>query len=107
MATRGAPKGNQNAARGRVWREAIDRAIKRDRKALDNVARALLTAAQAGDMQAIKELGDRLDGKAVQAIEASGPDGGPIPVETSTRPQLTKEEWLAAHGMGTTAGTTD
>lgn len=80
MATRGAPKGNQNAARGRVWREAIDRAIKRDRKALDNVARALLTAAQAGDMQAIKELGDRLDGKAVQAIEASGPDGGPLTV---------------------------
>lgn len=31
-------------------------------------------------MQAIKELGDRLDGKAVQAIEASGPDGGPLTV---------------------------
>lgn len=39
--------------------------------------------------------------------ELSGPGGAPLQVETSTRPQLTKEEWLAAHGMGTTAGTTD
>lgn len=64
----GAPKGNQNATKGRPWREAIDRAIKRDRAALDNVAKALIAAAQAGDMQAIKELGDRLDGKPPQTI---------------------------------------
>ena len=64
----GAPKGNQNAARGRVWREAIDRAIKRDREALNRVAKALITAAEAGDMQAIKELGDRLDGKPTQML---------------------------------------
>ena len=39
--------------------------------------------------------------------ELSGPQGGPIPIETSTRPQLTQEEWLAAHGMGPTAGKPD
>lgn len=75
----GAPKGNQNAARGRVWREAIDRAIKRDREALNRVAKALITAAEAGDMQAIKELGDRLDGKVSQPI--SGDSESPLVIE--------------------------
>lgn len=68
-----------------MWREAIDRAIKRDRAALDRVAKALLSAAEEGDMQAIKELGDRLDGKSIQAIEASGPEGGPIQLERIER----------------------
>lgn len=33
--------------------------------------------------------------------ELTGKDGGPVETVTSTRPQLTKEEWLAAHGVGT------
>lgn len=31
--------------------------------------------------------------------ELSGPDGKPIQVEDAKRPQLTKEEWLKAHGV--------
>ncbi len=31
-------------------------------------------------MTAIKEMGDRLDGKAVAITELSGPDGGAIPI---------------------------
>ena len=34
--------------------------------------------AAAGDMQAIKELADRLDGKPAQMLEHSGPDSEPI-----------------------------
>jgi len=34
--------------------------------------------AAAGDMQAIKELADRLDGKPAQFLEHSGPDSEPI-----------------------------
>lgn len=35
--------------------------------------------------------------------ELSGPNGGPIKTEEVTRPKITKEEWLAAHGLGTAA----
>jgi hypothetical protein len=38
-----------------------------------------------GDVPAIKEVGDRLDGKPAQALEHGGHDGGPI--ETSTDPR--------------------
>ena len=39
-----------------------------DRKALRDVAKALIDKAISGDVTAIKELGDRLDGKVPQAI---------------------------------------
>jgi hypothetical protein len=80
----GAPKGNQNAAKGKPWSAAIERAIrKRSKKdtldALDKLAEKLLVECDCGDMQALKELGDRLDGKPAQAI--TGADGGPLTVE--------------------------
>lgn len=40
-----------------------------DHKALRLVARQLIEKAQTGDMQAIKELVDRTDGKAVQQLD--------------------------------------
>lgn len=76
-----ARSGNKNA---NIWFNAIQRAIKRreekDPQALEKLADVLLNKASDGDMQAIKELGDRLDGKAVQANTISGPDGEAIPV---------------------------
>lgn len=39
--------------------------------------------------------------------ELSGPNGGPIKTEEVTRPKITKEEWLAAHGLGTAARTAE
>jgi phage terminase small subunit len=33
--------------------------------------------------------------------ELTGKDGGPVETVATTRPQMTKEEWLAAHGVGT------
>jgi hypothetical protein len=73
--TVGAPVGNRNANKGRIWRDAIHRALaKRARSdqvvALDELAEKLLTLADQGDLGALKELGDRLEGKAVQAVEA-------------------------------------
>jgi hypothetical protein len=55
------------------WREAIMRAVRRkfeghDDKALEKIADAVVLAAIGGDMQAAKEIGDRLDGKPAQAI---------------------------------------
>jgi hypothetical protein len=75
----GAPAGNLNAAKERKWFEALDRAIKQDDgKRLRTAAEKLLEKASEGEAWAIKELGDRLDGKPKQQTEISGPDGGPV-----------------------------
>lgn len=49
-------------------------AIGDDHKALRMIARSLIAAASEGKMDAIKEIGDRIDGKVAQAIE-NGDDG--------------------------------
>lgn len=71
MSTVGAPKGNQNSSKNnRLWAETIRRAVvQSDGKRLRKIAEALLDKAEEGDMAAIKELGDRLDGKSVQATD--------------------------------------
>ena len=52
-----------------------------DHKALRRVARALLKAAETGKVDAIREVGDRLDGKVAQAVV--GDDGSePITLRT-------------------------
>lgn len=78
----GAAIGNQNARKGK-WAEALTKAVLMEdgpdkRRRLDAIANKLIEKAEAGDIQAIKELGDRIDGRPMQAIEHSGPDGGEI-----------------------------
>ena len=68
------------------WAEAIDRALHRESegkgsaKWLDVLANRLIEAAADGDVSALKEVGDRVDGKPKATTEVSGPDGGEIPV---------------------------
>lgn len=59
---------------GKIWREAIQRALKRretgeDKQALEYLADALLDQCLKGDVAALKELGDRLDGKAKETVD--------------------------------------
>jgi phage gp29-like protein len=65
-----APEGNTNSSKtNRLWGDTIRRAVVQgDSERLRRIAEALLTKAEEGDLQAIKELGDRLDGKAAQTI---------------------------------------
>jgi len=49
----------------------------KDHKALRAIARQLITKATEGDMQAIKELADRTDGKVPQAVVGDA-DADPI-----------------------------
>jgi len=77
----GGQPGNDNAAKGKRWANAIDAALKNrcksdGQKALVDLAEKMLVAAEAGEAWALKELGDRLDGKAHQSI--SGPDGADL-----------------------------
>lgn len=58
----------------KIWQDAIKRALTRkgrgliDMQAIDQVADALIDVAIMGDIAAIKELGDRLDGKATNFV---------------------------------------
>lgn len=78
MADRGAPKGNNNAAKGKRWLNAIEKALEKRAKsdqqaALVELADKLLDQCAEGNLQALQELGNRLDGKPNQAI--TGGDG--------------------------------
>ncbi len=79
MAARGAQPGNDNATKAKVWREAIRKALCQDKQALERLARKLIAKAEEGDMVAIKEIGDRMDGKPSQALDADV--GGKLIVE--------------------------
>lgn len=87
----GAPVGNQNAAKAKVWHAAIMRALDKrgggDRiKALDELAGKLLDAVATGDLAALKEFGDRMDGKPAQAMIHQGDEeGGPVRIEKIER----------------------
>lgn len=82
----GAPLGNDNPAKGALWRAAINRALenrssRKDRKdSLDALAEVLLKKAEEGEGWALKELGDRMDGKPAQAIIGGGDDDPPVKV---------------------------
>ena len=85
MAGRGAPAGNQNAARAKVWTAAIERALDKRGpsriEALDALAEKFLAAVESGDIAAFREFGDRIQGKSVQPLEHSqDPDNPILPV---------------------------
>lgn len=67
MGKPGAPLGNRNGAKPRIWQAAIERAVRP--KDLEEVAQTVLRAAKAGEPWAVTELGNRLDGKPVQQVD--------------------------------------
>jgi hypothetical protein len=75
----------QNFKSDKVWREAIQLAVNGrmgpgGMKKLRAIAEKLTNMALDGDIAAIKEIGDRLDGKAIQPISGSL--------------EVTHEQWL-------------
>ena len=79
-----APKGNQNSSKNnRAWGKVVKKlAIQEDYKRIHRVAEALFRKAEDGDVAAIKELGDRIDGKASQEI--TGDSDQPITIIVKT-----------------------
>jgi len=80
----GAPLGNKNSSRtNRLWGKTVKKlAIQEDYKRMHKVAEALFRKAEDGDISAIKELGDRIDGKASQEI--TGDSDAPITIVVKT-----------------------
>jgi hypothetical protein len=71
----GAPIGNNNNKKNLYWSEALRKHITQNPKDLADAAQALFLKAKEGDVSAIREIGDRLEGKAVQRVEGSGDNG--------------------------------
>jgi hypothetical protein len=80
-------RGNTHSSKNnRLWAETLRRAvIQSDAERLRMIAEALLDKAASGDVSAIKELGDRLDGKAVATTELTGLDGSDLPLSIGIR----------------------
>lgn len=86
MAERGAPLGNNNSTKNKPWAEALARInIQSEGAKLRKIAEKLYEMAEAGDIQAIREIADRCDGKAAQSVAVTGDEGGPITFETIVR----------------------
>lgn len=75
MGKRGGQPGNNNGGKTKIWSDAIRRALLRveadelgGRKTLDKLADAIVSKALQGDVAALKEIGDRVEGKVAQPI---------------------------------------
>jgi hypothetical protein len=74
----GAPFGNTNAIKNKLWSDTLRRAITQDRgDRVRQAAERLLDEAAKGEPWVIKELADRLDGRSVQANSFES-DGGTV-----------------------------
>jgi hypothetical protein len=75
----GAPTGNQNGKKGKLFYDALRIAlVQEDRKSLRKITDKLVKAAEEGDAWAVKEIMDRMDGKPVNTTELSGAEGTPF-----------------------------
>lgn len=87
-------RGRAAGKSAKVWRCALERALNKpinpqdadSPRRLEALAEAVVAAALAGDMQAAKEIGDRIDGKAAQQLIHTGDeDGGAVLIDTIKR----------------------
>jgi hypothetical protein len=76
----GAPLGHTNSSKNnRLWADIIRKlAVQEDYKNLHAMAEKLFEKAQEGDLSAMKEIGDRLDGKPMQMVEQKTEHSGNI-----------------------------
>lgn len=71
----GAPAGNQNAVKGKMFYTQLRLVLTQHPERLRSIAETLISEAEKGEPWAVKELIDRMDGKAVQATTLENVDG--------------------------------
>lgn len=74
----GAPIGNQNAAKGKMFEQALKLTLAKRPAALLNIANTLVTEAENGEQWAVQMVADRLDGRAKQQIVGGDDDDNPL-----------------------------
>ena len=74
----GAPFGNANGAKQRMFYDKLRLVLTQDPTRLRKIAEQLVSKAEEGEAWAIKELIDRVDGKSVQAMTVANEDGSPL-----------------------------
>ncbi len=91
VAQRSGPPGNKNSsAKNRLFADTVRRmAVQENGKRLRAVVESLYTSAEQGEVPAIKEIADRLDGKVPQGIV--GADGRPL--------QIVEVPWLKGRDL--------
>ena len=74
----GAPIGNKNATKNKPFLDAMRRALAQNPQKIGRIVDKILDQAEAGEAWAVKEVADRLDGKAVQANTLEDAEGNNI-----------------------------
>ena len=77
---RGGQPGNNNAKKNKMFYDRIQKHLIQNPAKLEKIVETLVQEAQNGTPWAVKEIMDRVDGKAVQATEISGSDGNAIEI---------------------------
>jgi hypothetical protein len=81
----GAPIGNKNATKNKPFLDAMRRALAQNPQKIGRIVDKVLDQAEAGEAWAVKEVADRLDGKAVQATTLEDADGNSIVTSLEVR----------------------
>lgn len=74
-----APKGNNNARKGKEWFDALRKECVQ-KAALGKIAAIVVEKAMQGEQWAINEVANRFDGKPAQSVEVSGDPEAPLTV---------------------------
>ena len=74
----GAPLGNNNHKKGKPFQDALRRAIAQNPQNIRNIGDKVLDQAEEGEAWAVKEIADRLDGKAIQANTFEDSEGNNV-----------------------------
>jgi hypothetical protein len=73
-----APIGNNNAVKGKMFYDKLRKQLVQEPHRLEKIVGQLITQAEMGEAWAVKEIIDRLDGKAVQTNQVENSDGSPL-----------------------------
>ena len=74
----GAPLGNKNGTKNKPFLDAMRRALAQNPQKIAKIVDKVLDQAEAGEAWAVKEVADRLDGKAIAIQEIQGPNGAEL-----------------------------
>ena len=83
--SKGGQPGNNNATKNKPFYDAIRRALVQNPHKMANIVDKVIEKAEEGEAWAVKEIADRLDGKAVQATTFEDAEGNNVTTSLEVR----------------------